>query len=32
MQTYGIDYDDTFSPIAKISSIHVFISMATNLD
>ena len=22
IQTYGIDYDDTFSPIAKISSIY----------
>jgi hypothetical protein len=32
IQTYGIDYDDTFSLVAKISSIRVFISLATNLD
>ena len=32
MQTYGIDYDDTFSPVAKISSVRVLISLATNLD
>jgi hypothetical protein len=32
LKTYGIDYNDTFSPVAKISSIHVLISMATNLD
>jgi transposase InsO family protein len=31
-QTYGIDYDDTFSPVAKISSVRVLISLATNLD
>ena len=31
-QTYGIDYDDTFSPVAKISSFRVLISLATNLD
>ncbi|XP_035550678.1 uncharacterized protein LOC118349584 [Juglans regia] len=31
-QTYGIDYDETFSPVAKISSIHVLISLSANLD
>jgi hypothetical protein len=31
-QTYGIDYDDTFSPIAKISSIRALITMATKFD
>jgi hypothetical protein len=31
-QTYGIDYDDTFSLVAKISSVCVLISLATNLD
>jgi hypothetical protein len=31
-QMYGINYDGTFSPVAKISSIRVLISIATNLD
>lgn len=31
-QTYGVDYDETFSPVAKISSIRVLISIAANLD
>jgi hypothetical protein len=31
-QTYGINYDKTFSPVAKISSIRVLISLAANLD
>ena len=31
-QTYSIDYDETFSPIAKISSILVFISLAADLN
>jgi hypothetical protein len=30
--TYGIDYDETFFLVAKISSIRVLISLATNLD
>lgn len=29
---YGIDYDETFSQVAKISSIHVLISLAANPD
>ena len=29
-QTYGIDYQDTFSPVAKINSIRVFLSLAIN--
>ncbi|KAL0546617.1 hypothetical protein IC582_016529 [Cucumis melo] len=28
-QTYGIDYSYTFSPIAKLTSIRLFLSMAT---
>ena len=31
-QTYGVDYAETFSPIAKISSVWILISLATNLD
>jgi hypothetical protein len=31
-QTYGIDYDETFSPVAKISSVCILISLATNLN
>ena len=27
-QTYGVDYFDTFSPITKLTSIQVFISLA----
>ena len=27
-QTYEVDYSDTFSPVAKLTSIRVFISMA----
>ena len=30
-QTYDVDYAKTFSPIAKISSIQILISLATNL-
>lgn len=29
-QTYGIDYTDTFAPIAKINTVHVLISLAAN--
>ena len=28
-QTYGVDYSDTFSPVAKRTSIQLFISLAT---
>jgi hypothetical protein len=31
-QTYDIDYDETFSPVAKISSVCILISLATNLN
>ena len=30
-QTYGVDYAKTFSPIAKISSVQILISLAANL-
>lgn len=29
-QTYGIDYQDTFVPTAKLNSTRVLLSMATN--
>ena len=27
-QTYGVDYSDTFSPVAKITFVQLFISLA----
>ncbi|KAL5768866.1 hypothetical protein ACOSQ2_015649 [Xanthoceras sorbifolium] len=27
-QTYGVDYSDTFSPVVKLTSVRLFISMA----
>jgi hypothetical protein len=31
-QTYGIDYLETFAPIAKLNSVRVLLSLATNRD
>ena len=31
-QTYGIDYSETFSPVAKIDTIRVLFSIAANCD
>ena len=31
-QTYGVDYQETFAPVAKINIMRVFLSLATNLD
>ena len=31
-QTYGVDHSDTFSPIAKLTSIRLFISLAASYD
>jgi hypothetical protein len=31
-QTYGIDYLETFTPIAKLNSVRVLLSLATNRD
>ena len=31
-QTYGIDYTETFTPIAKINTVRVLLSLAANLD
>ena len=31
-QTYGVDYSDTFSPIAKLTFVHLIISLAASYD
>lgn len=31
-QTYGLDYSETFSPVAKLNTIRILLSIATNLD
>ena len=31
-QTYELDYTETFSPVAKLNSVRVVISLAANLD
>ena len=31
-QTYGIDYQETFSTVAKLKTVRVLLSLATNLD
>ena len=28
-QVYGIDYQDMFSPITKLTSVRIFVSLAT---
>ena len=31
-QSYGIDYQETFAPVAKLNTIRVLLSFAANLD
>jgi len=31
-QTYGIDYSETFAPVAKLNTIRILLSLAANLD
>ena len=31
-QTYGINYTETFAPVAKINTVRVLLSLAANLD
>jgi hypothetical protein len=31
-QTYSIDYQETFSPVAKLNTIQILLSLVANLD
>jgi Reverse transcriptase (RNA-dependent DNA polymerase) len=31
-QTFGIDFQETFSPVAKLNTVRVLLSLAVNLD
>jgi len=31
-QSYGVDYEETFAPVAKLNTVRVLMSLAVNLD
>ena len=31
-QTFGVNYQETFAPVAKMNTIRVLLSLATNFD
>ncbi|XP_059669006.1 uncharacterized mitochondrial protein AtMg00820-like [Cornus florida] len=31
-QTFGVDYQETFAPVAKMNTIRILLSLATNFD
>ena len=32
IQTYGVNYEDTFAPVVKLNTVGILLSLATNLD